>query len=196
MCTRQVAHHTFFLSRQRRHSIFLVWRVMCTHGFLLLPEFLQILIILSSAILTDIRHIMSSPGQRRGNCGHVMVSFDSRTHNTRCRDRGKGKNFCVENSDSSDYQICKSFTPEQRQQLATPSYKIKKEKREAKKLANLINKLNNTLSNGQLLIRSVQTGPPNTIKRRPVFPPNRPVQYCALARWRVILPSCLDRVTS
>ena len=81
----------------------------------------------------NIRHIMSS-GQRRGNCGHIMSSFDSHTHCARSRDKGKGKDFCVENLQSSDCQICKSFTPEQCQQLATPSYKIKKEKREAKKL--------------------------------------------------------------
>ena len=53
-----------------------------------------------------------------------------------------------------------------------------------------------TLSNGQMLIRSARTGPPNVRKRRPVSPPARPVQYCVLARWRVVLPSCLDRVTS
>ena len=51
-----------------------------------------------------------------------------------CRDKEKGKDVCVENPDSSDCQICNSSTPEQRQQLVTPSYKIKKEKREAKKL--------------------------------------------------------------
>ena len=39
-------------------------------------------------------------------------------------------------------------------------------------------------------------GPPNVRKRRPVSPPARPAQWCALARWRVVLPSCLDRVTS
>ena len=63
---------------------------------------------------------MSSPGQRRAN----------NSHSTHCRDKGKGKDICVENPQSSDCQICKSFPP----QLATPSYKIKKEKREAKKL--------------------------------------------------------------
>ena len=77
---------------------------------------------------------MSSPGQHRGNCGHAMATFDTHSHCARCRDKGKGKDFCVENPQSSDCQICKSFTPEQHQQLATPSYKIKKEKREAKKL--------------------------------------------------------------
>ena len=54
----------------------------------------------------------------------------------------------------------------------------------------------NGQSNGQLLIRSAQTGPPNIRKRRPVFPPAGPVQYCALTRWRVVLPSCLDSMTS
>ena len=63
-----------------------------------------------------------------------MACFDSHTHCTHCRDKGKGKDFCVENPESSICQICKSFTPEQRQQLGTPSCKLKKEKREAKKL--------------------------------------------------------------
>ena len=35
--------------------------------------------------------------------------------------------------DTSDCSLCNSLTPEQRIQLATPSYKIKKEKREAKR---------------------------------------------------------------
>ena len=35
-------------------------------------------------------------------------------------------------------------------------------------------------------------GPPNVRKRCPVFPPARPVQYCALTSWCVVLPSCLD----
>ena len=46
---------------------------------------------------------------------------------------------------SSDCQICKSYTPEQCQQLATPSYKIKKEKREARKLDSSPSKDSETL---------------------------------------------------
>ena len=88
---------------------------------------------------------MSSPGQRRGNCGHAMASFDSHSHCTRCKDKGKGKDVCVDNPQSSDCQICKSFTSEQRQQLATPSYKIKKEKREARKLDSSPSKDSETL---------------------------------------------------
>ena len=75
---------------------------------------------------------MSSPGQRRGKCGHVMANFDTHSHCARCRDKGKGKEPCVSDPQTSDCQICNSLTSEQHQQLATPSYKLKKEKREAK----------------------------------------------------------------
>ena len=73
---------------------------------------------------------MSSPGQRRGTCGHAMASFDSQLAWARCRDKGKGKDSCVEKPDV-ECTICNNFSPEQRLQLSTPSYKIKKDKREA-----------------------------------------------------------------
>ena len=63
-----------------------------------------------------------------------MANFDTHSHCARCREKGKGMDFCIENPQSSDCQICKAFTSERRQQLATPSYRLKKEKREAKKL--------------------------------------------------------------
>ena len=75
---------------------------------------------------------MSSPGQRRGKCGHVMANFDTHSHCARCRDKGKGKEPCVSDPQTSNCQICNSLTSDQRQQLATPSYKLKKEKCEAK----------------------------------------------------------------
>ena len=76
---------------------------------------------------------MASPGQRRGKCGHAMALFDTHSHCARCREKGKGQDFCVENPQSSDQcPICKSFTSEQILQISTPAYKIKKEKREAK----------------------------------------------------------------
>ena len=77
---------------------------------------------------------MLSPGQRRGSCGHAMVNFDSHAFCARCREKGKGTDDCVKNPQSSDCKICNAFSEEQRLQLATPSYRIKKEKREAKKL--------------------------------------------------------------
>ena len=76
---------------------------------------------------------MSSPGQRRGTCGHAVASFDSHLACARCRDKGKGKDPCVEKPDD-ECSICSNFSPEQCLQLSTPSYKIKKDKQEAKKL--------------------------------------------------------------
>ena len=77
---------------------------------------------------------MSSPGQRRGSCGHAMANFDSHAFCARCCEKGKGTDDCVKNPQTSDCRICNAFSEEQRLQLATPSYRIKKEKREAKKL--------------------------------------------------------------
>ena len=41
-----------------------------------------------------------------------------------------------------------------------------------------------------------KTGTSNDRKSCSVFPPARPVTYSAFARWRIILASCLDTVTS
>ena len=76
---------------------------------------------------------MSSPGLKRGSCGHAMASFDGHSFCARCRDKGKGEEPCVANKETADCKFCNPLTPEQRMQLATPSYKIKKEKREAKR---------------------------------------------------------------
>ena len=63
-----------------------------------------------------------------------MASFDGHQFCARCREKSKGKDTCVEKKDSSDCVHCNALTTEQKAQLATPSYKIKKEKREAKKM--------------------------------------------------------------
>ena len=63
-----------------------------------------------------------------------MAIFDSHSACARCRDKGKGKDPYVENPQSPDCKFCNLLTPDQKAQLATPSYKFKKEKREAKKL--------------------------------------------------------------
>ena len=69
---------------------------------------------------------MSSLGQRRGTCGHVMAVFDSHLKCTRYRDKGVGDDPCFLKKDCS---ICKVFTPEQLQQLATPTYRDRKNKK-------------------------------------------------------------------
>ena len=66
-------------------------------------------------------------------------------HFARCRDKGKGKDPCVEQPDTKDCKFCNSLTPEQHLQLATPSYKLKKEKREAKKFDSTPSKDSDTL---------------------------------------------------
>ena len=75
---------------------------------------------------------MSSPGQRRGGCGHVMASFDQHSYCARCREKFKGGDPCVE-KDTLQCKFCLALTPEQLTQISTPSYKLKKEKREARK---------------------------------------------------------------
>ena len=79
---------------------------------------------------------MSSPRQKRGNCGHAMAIFDGHAFCARCRERGKGEEPCISNKDTSDCKFCNMFTPVQHAQISTPSYKLKKEKREAKCLDN------------------------------------------------------------
>ena len=79
---------------------------------------------------------MSSPGQKRGSCGHAMAGFDGHAFCARCREKGKGEEPCISNKDTTECKFCNLFSPEQRAQLATPSYKLKKEKREAKRVDN------------------------------------------------------------
>ena len=77
---------------------------------------------------------MSSPGQKRGSCGHAMAFFDSHAFCACCREKGKGEEPCIANKNTSDCSFCNTFTPEQRAQISTTSNKIKKEKREAKRM--------------------------------------------------------------
>ena len=73
---------------------------------------------------------MSSPGQKHGSCGHIMASFESHCFCARCREKGKGTDPCINHNDC---QACNSLTEEQRVQLSTPSYRLKKEKHDLKK---------------------------------------------------------------
>ena len=68
---------------------------------------------------------MSSSGQRRGACGHAMAGFDSHSKCARCRDKGLGDDPCIQ---KKECDICRGFTPEQILQLATPTYRDRKEK--------------------------------------------------------------------
>ena len=72
---------------------------------------------------------MSSPGQKRGTCGHIMAVFDSHRKCAHCRDKGVGDDPCVK---KQECKICQAFTPAQLKQLFTPTYQSRKE-RELKK---------------------------------------------------------------
>ena len=73
---------------------------------------------------------MASPGdkkgRRRGLCGHVMSSFDLHDKCARCREKIIGEDDCVKDKPCS---ICDGFSEVQRELLATPTYRILKEKK-------------------------------------------------------------------
>ena len=69
---------------------------------------------------------MSSPGQRRGSCGHAMAGFDSHSKCACCRDKGLGDDPCVQ---KKECDICRGFTPEQILQLSTLTYRDRKDKK-------------------------------------------------------------------
>ena len=70
-----------------------------------------------ATILLHFWSSMSSPGQRRGYCGHVMVLFDLHTKWARCREKDIGGDDCVA---KKPYSILEGFTEDQKTQLATP----------------------------------------------------------------------------
>ena len=74
---------------------------------------------------------MSSPGQRKGSCGHIMASFDKHSRCARCRDKGQGEDPCVK---QQSCEFCDLLSPEQLLQLSTPTYKIRKEKQKSKEV--------------------------------------------------------------
>ena len=59
-----------------------------------------------------------------------MALFDNHKKCARCREKGVGDDPCVK---KQDCQICKAFMPSQILQLATPTYKARKERGEQKK---------------------------------------------------------------
>ena len=67
---------------------------------------------------------MASPGQRRGMCGHAMALFDGHTKCAHCHEKGVGSDACVEKKPCS---ICDGFSEEQKLQLSTPKYRVRKE---------------------------------------------------------------------
>ena len=67
---------------------------------------------------------MASPGQKRETCGHIMALFDAHSKCARCREKGIGQYPYVERKQC---QICDNFSEDQKKQLATPTYRARKE---------------------------------------------------------------------
>ena len=61
----------------------------------------------------------------------MMAGFDLHSVCARCRAKKKGSDPCTK-TPPEDCQHCDALTPDQRTQIATPSYKLKKEKKDAK----------------------------------------------------------------
>ena len=114
---------------------------------------------------------MSSPGQRRGTRGHAMANFDSHLACACCRDKGKGKDPCVEKH--VECTICNNFSPEQRLQLSTPSYKIIKDKQEAKKLESTPSKDTESLVDPSVVAVLGAVDKQGTVKSPPTVAPLR-----------------------
>ena len=74
--------------------------------------------------------LLASPGdkkgQRRGSCGHVMATFDLHNKCARCHDKLIGEDDCVKDKPC---KVCDGFSDIQKEMLATPSYKIRKDKK-------------------------------------------------------------------
>ena len=58
-----------------------------------------------------------------------MANFDKHSRCACCRDKGQGEDPCVK---QLQCEICELLTPEQVVQLATPTYKLRKEKQKSK----------------------------------------------------------------
>ena len=61
----------------------------------------------------------------------MMAGFDLHSVSARCHDKKKGSDPCIETPPAA-CSHCDAQSSEQKAQLSTPSYKLKKEKKEAK----------------------------------------------------------------
>ena len=62
---------------------------------------------------------------------HIVANFDTHIRCAQCREKGAGSDPCVQVKD--DCTACLLLTPEQRKHLATPTYKLRKEKKSSVK---------------------------------------------------------------
>ena len=109
---------------------------------------------------------MSSLGQKRGTCGHLMALFNNHKKCARCRDKGVGEDPCVK---KLECQICKAFAPAQVQQLATLTYKSRKEHGELKNMTETTSSATLTLGDPSdvTLLGRVHSDEPSSVESTP-----------------------------
>ena len=125
---------SYFLFLSRHHDViasfsFGAWRVKtCFHDkrifFCSTPNTSILFQLLRSS--TVLSMTMSTPGQRRGSCSHAMPGFDSHSKCARCCDKGVGDDPC---GLKKECDVCKGFTCDQIQQLSTPTYRERRDKK-------------------------------------------------------------------
>ena len=139
-CTRQVACRTSFLSRQAdviasflfgactACTEFLSWKY-----FFIFYEFVIVLCFGTFNIYfyKYYRPLCLLLASVEGVGGYMMAGFYLLSVCAHCRDKKKGSDPCIETPPAT-CSHCDALTAEQKAQLSTPSYKLKKEKKEAK----------------------------------------------------------------
>ena len=100
-----------------------------------------------------------------------MALFDSHKKCARCREKGVGDDPCVM---KLDCQICKAFAPSQVQQLATPTYKSRKERGEQKKSETSSSAIPTLVDPSEVtLLGRVNTDKPSSVESTPTKKKNR-----------------------
>ena len=92
--------HLFHVARKSVQTFFIRDTFLKFYNELFHFILFQVVQIISASLLI----IMSSPGQKQGSCGHVMVIFDNHKKCARCREKGVGDDPCVK---KLDCQICR-----------------------------------------------------------------------------------------
>ena len=103
---------------------------------------------------------MSSLGQKRGACRHVMALFNNHKKCARCRDKGVGEDPCVKKLECQNAQV---------QQLATLTYKSRKECGELKNMTETTSSATPTLGDPSdvTLLGRVHSDEPSSVESTP-----------------------------
>ena len=103
---------------------------------------------------------MSSLGQKRGACRHVMALFNNHKKCARCRDKGVGEDPCVKKLECQNAQV---------QQLATLTYKSRKERGELKNMTETTSSATPTLGDPSdvTLLGRVHSDEPSSVESTP-----------------------------